>query len=153
MNIFSRLFNNEKPTFLSTLRYAERVAISNLTPLIYAVIIQEKKGEGSTPIIMEEESLLVALRKLSVSELEILSQSVYNSMKADNESNPSKQTLLYKYAFELNPYNDLAIMSYGCALANQGNLREGIKWLEKAVKINPKNERAFRNLQGMKAHI
>jgi len=44
-------------------------------------------------------------------------------------------------------------MSYGAALARQGDLRGGIKWVEKAVEINPDNERARQNLKAMKADL
>ena len=153
MNILKKLFSKSKSTFLSSLKLEERVAISNLNPLVYSCIIMEKNGECTTNIIIDDESLLESLRKLSVNELEILNQSVQLSKKGDNESNLLEQIQLYRKACELNPYNDLALMSYGCGLANQGNLREGIKWVGKAVKINPKNDRARRNLQGMKSNL
>ena len=44
-------------------------------------------------------------------------------------------------------------MSYGCILATQGNISEGIKWVEKAVQMNPTNERAKKNLQAMKRNL
>jgi tetratricopeptide (TPR) repeat protein len=151
--MMSRLFGKKKPAFLSSLRLEDRVAISNLNPLVYEMIIKEKKGEDTPMVITDDETTLALLRKLTVSDLETLSESVKHSMKADNSSNPSEQASLYRRAASLNPYNDLALMSYGCALANQGNLREGIKWVEKALKVNPNNERALRNLHGMRSAL
>ena len=41
-------------------------------------------------------------------------------------------------------------MSYGCTIAKLGYLVSGISWVEKALAINPSNERARRNLHAMK---
>ena len=93
---------------------------------------------------------------MSVSDLEILSQSVQAAQQGDESANRGDlagAAKHYRRAFELNPYNDIAIMSYGAALARQGDLRGGIKWVEKAVEINPDNERARQNLKAMKADL
>ena len=156
MGLFSKLFGKtrgeEVQSFLCSLSPDERVRVSNLNPLIYHTIISEKKGEPAPAIIMEDETALTLLRKLSVEELEQLSASVKAAQEGDRAAD-SMAASCYKKALEINPYNDIALMSYGCALANQGNLREGIKWVEKAVKVNPNNERAKRNLQGMKRDL
>jgi tetratricopeptide (TPR) repeat protein len=123
-----------------------------LNPIIYHTIIKEKKGEEAPAIIMEDQAALTLLRKLRVEELEQLSESVNAAQEGDRLPD-SEAAGCYKRAFEINPYNDIALMSYGCALANQGNLSEGIKWVEKAVKVNPNSERARRNLQGMKRDL
>lgn len=52
---------------------------------------------------------------------------------------------------EENPYNDTALMSAGCALANAGDLAGGVRPVERAVEVNPANERARGNLAAMKA--
>ena len=150
--LFGKKHSEETKSFLGSLSPAERVRVSNLNPLIYHTVIQEKKGEQTPAIVMEDMTDLVLLRKLRVDELEQLSKSVEAAQEGEraDSSNMSRVTSCYKRASEINPYNDIALMSYGCALANQGNLRKGIKWVEKAVKVNPKNERARRNLQGMK---
>ncbi len=57
-------------------------------------------------------------------------------------SNITEAGVNYKKAAEINPYNDLALMSYGVCFARKGNLQEGIKWVEKAVQVNPRNEGA-----------
>jgi len=158
--ILSRLFSRK--SFLSSLTHVERQAVTNLNPLIYDQIIKDKKDQQS--IAMEVYSMdkheaasaneaIESLRKLSVSEIESLRESAVNVVKADNCTDQAEKAKLYRKAADLNPDNDLALMSYGCTLANQGNLREGIKWVERAVKVNPKNERARRNLQGMKANL
>ena len=159
MGPFSKLFGR-KPTeeaksFLGGLSSEERVHVSNLNPLIYHAIIKEKKGEQAPAIVMQDEAAVSLLRRLRVDELEQLSASVEAGQEGDAaaSSNMSRAAACYKKAVDINPYNDLALMSYGCALANQGNLREGVKWVEKAVKVNPKNDRARRNLQGMKRNL
>ena len=59
----------------------------------------------------------------------------------------------YRQAFEANPFNDVAIMSYGCLLAGQGKLKEGIQWVRKAIEVNPLNVRARQNLAAMEADL
>ena len=156
MGLFSKLFGGksteEAKSFLGGLSSEERVRVSNLNPLIYHSIVKDQKGDQAPAIVMQDEAALSLLRRLRVDELEQLSASVEAGQEGDRaaSSNMSRAVACYKKAIDINPYNDLALMSYGCALANQGNLREGVKWVEKAVQANPKNERAKRNLQGMK---
>jgi len=153
MGIFEKLFKKETSSFLSPLSWNERRAVSNLNPLMYDVVMKEKRGEPVPTVVTDDETPFTILRKLPVADIEILMQSVEYSMKADKAVDSREQMQLYRKAAELNPYNDLALMSYGCAAANDGNLREGIKWVEKALKVNPDNARARRNLQGMKASL
>lgn len=155
----SQLFEDKSDegakSFLGGLSSAERVRVSGLNPILYHAVIKEKKGEETPDIIMEDQSALSLIRRLRIDELEQLSASVEAAQEGDRtaSSNMSRAATCYKKAADINPYNDTALMSYGCALANQGNLREGVKWVEKAVKVNPANERAKRNLQGIKRNL
>ena len=92
--------------------------------------LKEKKGEETPDIIMEDQSALSLIRRLRIDELEQLSASVEAAQEGDRtaSSNMSRAATCYKKAADINPYNDTALMSYGCALANQGNLYEGVKW-------------------------
>ena len=142
--------------FLAPLTQEEKVEVSNLNPLIYDTTIQEKKGVSTTSIIAEDDRFIHLLRKLEIADLERLRESVKFTRDADeaaSQGNMAEAARLYRRTTELNPYDDLALMSYGVALAKQGDLREGIKWVEKAVSVNPKNERARRNLQAMRANL
>ena len=48
-------------------------------------------------------------------------------------------------------FADIARLSdAGCALANQGDLREGIRWVETAINVNSENELARRYLSAIK---
>jgi tetratricopeptide (TPR) repeat protein len=163
MSFLSKLFGKrherDVPSgtqFIAQLNHEEKVSIGNLNPLIYTTVIQEKKGQSTTSIITDDDRSIQLLRKLDISDIERLLKSVNSTLEADkaaSQGNMSEAARLYKKTIELNPYDDLALMSYGVSLAKQGNLREGIKWVEKAVSINPKNDRARKNLQGMKADL
>jgi tetratricopeptide (TPR) repeat protein len=163
MGFLSRVFGKSRDSnsssgaeFLGQLTQEEKVAIGNLNPVIYTTVIQEKKGQSTINIVTDDDRTIQLLRKLEISDLERLLRSVNSTLEADkaaSQGNMSEAARLYKRTVELNPYDDLALMSYGVSLARQGNLREGIKWVEKAVNVNPKNERARRNLQGMKADL
>lgn len=123
--------------------------------MICEAIIKEKKGEDAPDVVTDDPRLVETVGKLSVSELETLAEAVRLCRRADQLPNPNSQeaaNLMLK-ATKLNPYFDIAFMSYGCTIASLGRLREGITWVEKAVALNPKNERARRNLQGMKADL
>ena len=144
--------NESRTNFLSVLSDDEKASISNLNPLMYQEMIKEKQGEKIKVATLPGDNTATLLTKLNIEELQILSQSVQFAIQADSVSD-QEALRLYKKAFELNPYNDLALMSYGCLLASQGNLREGIRWVEKAVATNPKSERTRRNLEGMRADL
>jgi tetratricopeptide (TPR) repeat protein len=57
---------------------------------------------------------------------------------------------LYKDALTLAPGCDLYLMSIGCCYANLGDLRRGLRYLERAHEISPGEERIKRNLMGVK---
>jgi tetratricopeptide (TPR) repeat protein len=142
--------------FLAVLGAKGKCAVSNLNPFLYQVIIKEKKGDEAPAIVSLDETDLNLVRKLPIGDIEILCQSVREAQQGDAAASRGDMPTAarqYRKAFELNPYNDLTLMSYGVVLARQGNLREGIQWVEKAVRVNPDNERAKRNLKGMKADL
>jgi len=140
--------------FLKPLKQTDKPRISNLAPVLYETVIKRKR-EGTKLDIVYGDDMEVPglLEQLEIQDLEILAQSVRVSMEADGLHGSTAAAELYKQAFELNPYNDVALMSYGRCLARQGSLREGIKWVEKAVEINPGNDRARSNLRAMKADL
>lgn len=154
MGFFSRLFGTgNQDDFLASLKPAERIEVSNLNPLIYHVIIMEKRGENAPKLMMvDSQTTPELLRKLTVAELERLKESVEFAKKAD-QAGGSSATEYYRKAAETNPYNSIAVMSYGVSLAEAGNLREGIKWVEKARAVDPSNERIRRNLNAMRASL
>ena len=145
---------HEADGFLGALKQSERSSVSNLNPIIYQTIVLQKKGEKAPTLLSTDGGDFSLLKELSVTEIETLSKSVQCGQRGDQaakEGNLAEAMQHYRDAFELNPYNDLALMSYGVALAHQGQLREGITWVQKAVKVNPSSERAKQNLKAMKA--
>jgi tetratricopeptide (TPR) repeat protein len=148
--------------FLDQLSPEERSAVSNHDPGFYEVIIAAKKGgyTGITSIgvgtsAAKEDVAGKLLWKLSDPELKRLAESVRYTIRADAavQSDHEEAARLYRQAFELNPYDEIPIMSYGVMLAQQGDVREGIKWLEHAVEVNPKSERARQNLEALKSML
>jgi len=143
--------------FLGPLSRDERVAVSNLNPLIYDTIVAEKEGKETPGIHFAsgDDSKLQLLRRLEVDDLKRLRQSVASGQDGDRVA-PGDQSLAarhYRAAVDLNPYNDLALLSYGVVLAEEGKLAEGIKWVEKARAVNPSSDRIRRNLDRMRADL
>jgi len=154
MGFFSAFFGKKaaEAAFLSTLSGRARQSVANLSPMAYRAILMEKEGRN-VELQGIDRTILDFLRTLSPEELESLECSVKALKKADalSESDQMNEAAAaYKEAFEHNPYNDLALMSYGGALANTGDVHEGIRWVEKALQVNPDNDRARRNLEGMR---
>lgn len=56
----------------------------------------------------------------------------------------------YRKALKLAPGCDLYLMSIGCCYANMGNVRRGLRYLERAYEISPNEERIKRNLLGVR---
>jgi tetratricopeptide (TPR) repeat protein len=155
MGIFSAIFGKkpQEAAFLSELSERERIAVGTMSPMVYRAIAMEKNGH-TIELHGVDPNVLDCLRRLSPAELERLEKSAQSLRRADQFSSDDKMdaaAAAYREAFESNPYNDLAIMSYGCALANSGDVREGIKWVERSLALNPDNERAKRNLAGMRS--
>ena len=146
--------------FLSSLSLEEKLAVNNLPQVDYVAVINEK-STGAAPLMVisdnpRDAAGMAILRKLAVADIERLKESVRLVMKADEVARTGGPTAfsgaagLYRSAAEINPFNDLALMSCGVSFARSGNLREGIPWVEKAVQVNPGNERARGNLQAMR---
>jgi hypothetical protein len=146
--------------FLSPLSLKEKLAVNNLPQVDYHAVINEKTP-GAAPMTVisdrpQDAAGMAILRKLGVPDIQRLQESVRLVMKADEVARSGGPTAfsgaagLYRSAAEINPFNDLALMSCGVAFARSGNLLEGIKWVEQAVQVNPGNERARGNLQAMR---
>lgn len=155
MGFLSNLFGKK---FLAPLTQEEKVSISNVGLMIYAAIIGEKSGTPANIITDSEidRAAVPLLRKLEVADLEKVLEAAKFTIEADKaaqQRNLPEAARLFRKAIDFNLYHDLALMSYGTTIGMQGNLREGIKWVEKAIQVNPKNERARRNLQAMKTKL
>jgi HEAT repeat protein len=136
--------------FLTPLNRAEKVEVSNLNPLIYEAIINEKRSGQPVSLITETPGLADLLRRLNIPDLERLAESVRLAMKVDNliGEEAENQCLM---AININPYNDMAVMSYGCLLANQGTPWVGEVWIEQAIQLNPANDKALKNLAALRS--
>jgi len=138
--------------FLALLSNEEKRAVTDLSPIVYQVIIEYKKSGNLPNIIGVEERKIELLKRLPTEDLERLAKCVQLCAKGTQlaESNPSESAKLYREAIALNPYDALSLMSYGCLLGMQGNLGEGITWVEKALEVDPGHQQARNNLRAMK---
>jgi len=57
----------------------------------------------------------------------------------------------WKRIEEFDPSNVDTTISMGCVYARAGNIDEASQWLEKALRMDPNNDRARRNLEAVKA--
>jgi hypothetical protein len=136
--------------FLAPLNRAEKVKVSNLNPLLYEAIINEKRSDQPVTMITETPGLVDLLRRLEIPDLERLAESVRCAMKVDSLTGKVARDQCLR-AININPYNDMAVMSYGCMLANEGISWEAEVWIEQAIQINPTNDRARKNLAALKS--
>jgi hypothetical protein len=137
---------------LSELTVQDRNALNGVNPLLCAGVIAEKEGRP-LDVISVGSDIVTILRKLDVPELKKVSESASLCVKGNQTRDDHEAAEFYRRAFEVNPYNDVAIMSYGCLLGGMGRLAEGIGWVQKAISVNPLNERAKRNLATMQADL
>ena len=111
------------------------------------------------------------LRKLEVGDIRRLKESVAQVMEADLVARGAKpvgsvivakggsaQDLvrgaeIYGMAARWNPYNALALMSCGVALAKAGYLREALPWLERAREVDPESQRIKTNIEAIRADV
>ena len=143
MSPFHNFFGKDK--FLSLLTDEEKVEISTFPPVFYR-IISKKKTEPKVLTATDNKNAVLA--RLTIAELEQLALSAEAEIEGDDllGSNDSEARASYKKATEINPYNDRALMKYAFSLANKGNFREGMKWAEKAIQLNPKNMDAVKSI-------
>jgi hypothetical protein len=182
--------------FLAPLTPQEKVAVCDLEPEVYEMVIKfketgqfpggevkggwflELRGEATTLAGLDQVygnrsrggvgtstsgslvdptfgSLIELLKKLPIRDLETLVKCVLLSKQADmlGTKEPEMAAKLYQHITFLNPYDDVSRMSCGCLIARAGDLREGIAWVQEALKLNPGNQRAKKNLQAMTAAL
>ncbi len=148
--------------FLGLLSPEEKSGVSNQDTVIYETVIGAKQGGytgvnflNTDPASPNLEQVWSLLWKLSIPELERLAESVRTTTRGDEAAKMdlSKATEIYSKASELNPYDDVPLMSRGVCLAQQGQIRDGIKCLEQALRVNPRSERAKRNLAAIKSFL
>jgi tetratricopeptide (TPR) repeat protein len=59
----------------------------------------------------------------------------------------------YRQALDLAPGCDLYLMSIGCCYASSGQVKTGLRYLQRAHEINPSNQRIQRNLDGVRSMV
>jgi tetratricopeptide (TPR) repeat protein len=139
---------------LSELTVDERGQLSDINLILCQIVIMEKEGKEMPQMdIYGAETSLEILKKLDLSELKLVEESIRYIVKGDQCRDDNEATEYYRKAFEVNPYNDIAIKSYGCLLAMQGRLAEGIQWVRKAIEVNPNNKRARSDLAAMEEDL
>ena len=90
------------------------------------------------------------IRRVSDAELERLIELrglVERAMTTSGE----KAIALYKKIATLAPWDEICLMTIGVEYANTGDYNEAIKWLKKALAVNPKNGQVRSNLEGVMA--
>ncbi len=144
--------------FLAALTPEQRTTVSNLDPEMYEMVLAAKQGgytgvnfvsAGSSGPPAEAGTLLF---KLDRTDLERLAESVRYTIRADaaKQTDMREAARLYLKAAELNPYDDVALMSYAAALVSQGKVREALPWAEKAAQVNPRSERTRSNFERLR---
>jgi tetratricopeptide (TPR) repeat protein len=95
------------------------------------------------------------LRKLAILDLERLAAALSAGMRAETLAarDYDEALRLFQQALELNPYCDMAVMGCGVCLFEQGKTAEALEWMERAVRLNPHNEKARRNLSAIKSQM
>ena len=166
-----------REAFLGPLTAEEKLSVGNLPLDVYEIVIREKTpgvpnlvyaAPGPDAFSRLQEQLAI-LRKLSIGDVRRLKESAAHVMEADLVARGGRhvsdsvivakggdmQALisgaeLYGVAARFNPYNDLALMSCGVALARAGYHREAVAWLARAHEVNLSNERISNNLDAVR---
>ncbi len=146
-----------KDLCMADLSVDERSQVNSSPPSLVRFAILEREGGrefvASDLTGRDLTGTADLLRKLDLSELKKIEQSIHFGLKGDQSQSDHESAEWYKKAFEINPYDDVAIMSYGVCLAVMGQLDEGIKHVRKATQVNPNNKRARANLAQMEADL
>ena len=79
-----------------------------------------------------------------------VNQYAVKAEQAGRANNHGEAIELYRGALTLAPGCDLYLMSIGCCYANMGDLRRGLRYLERASEISPGEERIRQNLLGVR---
>jgi len=93
------------------------------------------------------------LDRLSDTEIEEAIGLIRLCQKATNASDPKESIRIYEQIIKKAPFDSISMLSIGVCYANLGNGRKAISYVEKALKINPNNQRIRDNLNGIRRHF
>ena len=135
------------------------MAVSNALPALYEKVIADKRRGSSGPrnalLTSNKFDVPALLWKLDIPDLERLAAALETGMRAEAAAaqDCDEAIRLFRQALDLNPYCDMAEMGCGVCLFEQGKVREAVECLERAIRINPHNKQAERNLKAINSHL
>lgn len=146
MSLLSNLFGNQ--ILFQSFSVSEK---RELLEIDHSSLNAEKiDRKGGIKVIQVDFSKENLIKKLQDEELDQLILIREYTRKADSTSGSSAINL-YKKVLKLVPWDEISMMSIGVEYANSRNFGNAIKWLEKAFRENPSNQRVKNNLNGVKA--
>ena len=110
-------------------------------------VSREELREDASRLTREARGLT---SRLSNAELRRLIRIRRLTDKAD-QTEGAKAIRLYKKVSRLAPWDEICVMSIGVTYANGRDYRKALRWLEKALKLNPASGRVRANLQRVKS--
>ena len=113
-------------------------------------LTSEKKRRDGKLKVVDLSGAQPLAKRLSDRELDTLIE-IRKLMSNADSTTGSKAIALYKKVLKLAPWDEICLMSIGVEYAEAGNFKEGIQWLQKAMAMNPNNERVRKNLEAVKA--
>lgn len=113
-------------------------------------LLSERERREGKVTICDLTGACASVARLSDAELNRLIEIRQLVEQADRTSG-SEAIALYKKVSELAPWDEICLMSIGVEHANAGNYIEAVRWLKKALVLNPDNDRVRSNLQKVRA--
>ena len=156
-----KLAENENVEFLASLSAEEKLAVSNLDPAVYLVVIMQKENANAARRVigayLEQNPKLSnsvkLLERLSVLELQQLGLSVHaaqKGVKAYSRGSLTKAKGHLEEACRHNPYSVDALCSLGVVIAKVGDYKEGVRTIKKALLLDPDNQSSRDSLSAIK---
>lgn len=144
--------SNHRP-FFSTLSPGERLRALDFSEFYWQSVLDARRGSG---VHVDNDPSTAFVPKLSDGEITqaiALCRLNARAVAVAESGNWREAVRLYQQICAIAPFDPIAWMSLGVQYAQGGDGRSGVKYLEKALQIDPGNQRVRENLRAVKAYF
>jgi tetratricopeptide (TPR) repeat protein len=139
-----------KKELFPKLTLEEKRTLINLNEWYLEGVLSSREGKTE---IVDTEQKYDFIEKLDDEEIKEALELLRLSAEGERASNPKDALKIFQKLAKRAPFDSIALLSIGVCYANLGNGKEAVSYVEKALEIDPENERIKENLEGIKQHF
>lgn len=134
----------------SKLSPAERREALDLDDFYLQSLLDARRGRGTIVHVGVDLSFTSRMTDSDIEEAVRITRLQKQAMAASEAGNHREAIRLLEQIVHIAPFDSISMMSLGVQYANLRNGAEAVRWLERALRVDPDNDRIRRNLSAIK---